>query len=253
MLTKIQMKLDIPEDFNFNINKSSLLHGVIMENISEEYAEKMHGSALKPFSQNVCREKGGNWIWTISALTDDACEQIIKPISELDRFIIKHNSMEIGISGREIIHESYDSLFERNYYGVIQPSKYVTLEMNTPMSFKANGKYINMPDVQLVMANLIRRYDAFSKLTEIYDERLMAELSERLSISSYELRSTVFCLENVKVPAFKGRFIIRVSGGTHLVSLINMLADYAEFSGIGIKTALGMGAVAHIVQNRKED
>lgn len=252
MLTKIKMKLEIPENDSFNVNKSSLLHGVIMDTISEDYAEAMHSSALKPYSQNICRERDGSWIWCISALTDEAAEKIISPVSELDEFLIKHNSMKIGISAKEIIRESYDSLFERNYFGA-ELSKYVNFDIITPISFKVNGRYVNMPDPQLIIANLIHRYDAFSEHTEIYDEKLMSELSERLCISSYDLRSTAFCLESVKLPAFKGRFTIRVSGGRNLISLVNMLADFAEFSGIGIKTALGMGAAAHIIQNRKEE
>lgn len=252
MLTKIKIKLDIPNDADFNVNKSSLLHGVIMDTITEEYAEKMHSSSLKPYSQNITWDKNGGWIWSISVLTDEAAEQIIAPVSELDEFYIRHNSFTVKIGSKEIITESYDSLFEKNYYDS-EPSRYVSFNIVTPASFKENGRYVIMPDAKMIAANLIHRYDAFSDNTEIYDERLMAELSDRLCISGYDMKSTVFCLENVKLPAFRGRLTLKVSGGKNMISLVNMLADFSEFSGLGIKTALGMGAVFHTVRNRKED
>lgn len=247
MLTKINMKLELPTGAEFNINKSSLLHGVIMDTISGEYAEAMHASALKPYSQNIFRDKEGEWIWSISTLTDDAYEKIIDPFSRLDSFFIKHNSYSVKIKEKTLVTESYDTLFEKNYYGS-EPSRYVSFDLISPVCFKVNGKYVNMPDPQMIIANLIHRYDAFSDNTEIYDERLMAELSERLCISSYDLKSTAYCLENVKIPAFTGRFTIRVSGSKNLISLVNMLADFSDFSGMGIKTALGMGAVTHKIK-----
>lgn len=251
MLTKIKIILDLPTGAEFGVNKSSLLHGVIMDTITEEYAEAMHSSSLKPYSQNLSRNNDGMWVWSISTLTDEAAEQIIEPVAKLNEFIIKHNFLKVNIKSKEIIKESYDSLFEKNYYDT-EPSRYVSFDIFTPVSFKENGKYINMPNPQMIIANLIHRYDAFSNHTEIYDERLMSELSDRLFISNYDLKSTAFCLENIKLPAFRGKLTLKVLGGRSMVSLVNMLADFSEFSGLGIKTALGMGAVSHIIRSRRE-
>lgn len=252
MLTALRMKLKFPEGAQFNVFKSSLLHGVIMDTIPEEFAEKMHSSELKPYSQNIFRGRDGDWIWRVSTLDDEAYENIIKPFLGIKDFFIRHNSMTVAIDSVELTQKSYDTLFEDNYFGAEQ-SKYVSFDIITPVSFKMNGRYMNMPDPQVIVANLIRRYDAFSEHTEVYDEKLMDELRDRLFISSYSLKSTFFYLENVKIPAFSGRFTICVPGRGNLVSLVNMLADFAEFSGLGIKTALGMGAVSHIIKGGKEE
>lgn len=251
MLCKLKMTLELSNCSEFGINKSSLLHGVIMDYINVDYAEYLHESALKPYSQNLSRDKDGKWVWTISTLNEEAYNNIILPLLDVDSFIIKHNDLLVGISSKEIIKSDYNDLFESNYFES-DISNYVTFDITTPVSFKANGRYINYPDAVMLVTNLMHKYDSFSPSTEIYDERLIEELQHRLIISAYDLRSTIFCVEGVKIPSFNGIMTIRVNGSSNIVSLVNMLADYSEFSGVGIKTALGMGAVTHRkIINRK--
>ena len=48
-LSKLSMVVTAAEGEELTYNRSSLLHGVIMEQISEAYAEEMHRDGLKPF------------------------------------------------------------------------------------------------------------------------------------------------------------------------------------------------------------
>lgn len=244
MLKKIKMVLSVPDEVNFNYNKSSLLHGVIMENLTEDYAEKMHESFLKPYSQNIRKTADGKYIWTVSVLNSEADDKIIKKLSFLDEIYIKHNDITVNIESREITGIKYDTLFEENYFGD-RPSPYVSMEFITPTAFKTDRKYINYPTVQNIFSNLIRRYDTFSERSEIYDENMMNELVSASDIVSYDLKSTLFHLEGVKIPSFTGKITIKVRAHDSMKSLVHLLADFAEYSGIGIKTALGMGSVIH--------
>ena len=53
-----------------NFQQSSNLQGVIMENISTEYAGILHGNQLNPYSQYVSKEENGV-VWHISDLNPD--------------------------------------------------------------------------------------------------------------------------------------------------------------------------------------
>ena len=65
----------------------------------------------------------------------------------------------------------------------------------------------------------------------------------------YNIRSALFPLEGVRIPAYEGFIVIKVKGPQALVNLANVLLRYAEYSGIGIKAAIGMGAI-QIVERR---
>lgn len=48
MYAELKVEFDSNE---INFQQSSNLQGVLMENISSEYAEKLHGNQLNPYSQ----------------------------------------------------------------------------------------------------------------------------------------------------------------------------------------------------------
>ena len=50
-------------------------------------------------------------------------------------------------------------------------------------------------------------------------------------------------IENRYALSFTGNIKIRIKGDEQFISYIRMLCRFAEFSGIGIKTAIGMGQV----------
>ena len=78
--------------------------------------------------------------------------------------------------------------------------------------------------------------------TEISGENLLEELEQHIQIIQYNLRSTFFYMESIKIPAFIGKIKIKINGPQAMVNLVNFLLAYSEFSGIGIKCGMGMGA-----------
>ena len=47
----------------------------------------------------------------------------------------------------------------------------------------------------------------------------------------------------VRIPAFIGKITMRVDGTETMRRFVRLLLEYSEYSGIGIKCSLGMGAV----------
>lgn len=139
---------------------------------------------------------------------------------------------------------SYQQLFAKHYINM-SPNRFVSFDFLSPTAFKSNGTYINIPTPRLIFSGLAKRYDGTCQIHDALYEALFSEIEQNITIFSYYLRSTVFHLEGVHIPSFQGSITLRVTGNETFLSYINMLAEYASYAGIGIKTALGMGNVSY--------
>ena len=85
----------------------------------------------------------------------------------------------------------------------------------------------------------------FTPELEIYsiDEAFLslAGLPVRLEEYAREIRATI--LKNIGIPAFKGEIRLEAKLSVPLMELFKLLMVFSEYSGVGIKTSLGMGAV----------
>lgn len=241
MFSRLTIILDNSKGFDYRI--SSLLQGVLMEFIPTEYADKLHEDGLKPYTQYV-RLRDNELIWTITALSREAKENVIEPIanSGSKEIFLEHKDTSLKILRQELRGITYRELMNETFFG--NCSRIVTLRFLTPTAFKVDGKYQFHPTVEHVMSSLIRKHDSVSQGTEIYSEELMKQISEDVNIIGYKLQSINFHLEGVKIPSFIGSITIRIGGQQQFVNLINMVCAIGEYSGVGIKTAIGMGALS---------
>ena len=241
MLTQIKFKISAPSNFILHTNMSSLFHGYIMQNISSDYAEKMHISDLRPFTQSVVRENG-EFYWYISSLNDEAYEKILLKILEKNEIYLEKKDVTIKINCEKQLQTSFENLFEENYFS-IENNRLVCLDFLTPTAFKSCGRYIFLPDANLILSGLINKFDTFSDYTKVGDDQLKSEIYEKVSVRNFRISSSYFSVDGKKIPGFRGKVSLMVYGSDTLVKFVNMLVDFAEFAGIGIKTALGMGKI----------
>ncbi|MBQ6583046.1 MAG: CRISPR system precrRNA processing endoribonuclease RAMP protein Cas6 [Mogibacterium sp.] len=248
MLSKLTIQLNKFEGLNYGV--SSLMQGVLMEHIDPAYAEKLHEQSLNPYSQHIeIRPDCVDWI--ICTVTEEAREQIIVPLmaEDLQSIWLEHKQLRLEVLGKTLEEMTYDELLERTYFA--ECPRYVTVEFRTAAAFKVNGNYQFYPTVEHLLMSLIRKHDRFAGRFEIYTDKIEQELRENIQITDYRLRSTRFHLEGVRIPSFLGSVTLRIGGPRQFVSLINMLLAFGEYTGVGIKTGLGMGAVT-VTQHRKE-
>ncbi len=220
----------------------SLMHGVLMEHISSEYADKMHISQIHPYSQYTYFENG-RIVWCITALNDEAGRYITDVFMSADfsKVHIKKHDIVLEVDKKIYSTVSYSELFNKNYLSE-NTYRYVQIEFITPVSFKSNGNYIIFPEARMILNNLIRKYDSSSCETQIYDELLLEQIEKNTDIVEYSLRSVKFYMEGIKIPSFIGKITLKFSGASEFIRLMNMLTEYGEYSGTGIKTSIGMGA-----------
>ncbi|MBQ7264712.1 MAG: CRISPR system precrRNA processing endoribonuclease RAMP protein Cas6 [Firmicutes bacterium] len=247
MIAKAEFKLGNIEGINYNM--ASLFQGVIMEYADEDFAEKEHISSIRSYSQYIDRRKG-EYYWTVSTLTDIAKENIIDRLVSQNRIHLKNKDIVLPIEEVKVTLTSFDELFEKNYF--TDTDRYIKLNFKTPTAFKSDGKYINYPTVRHIILSLINKHDFLSDVTYLGQGDNTESLLSKIDICSYDLKSTYFHLEGVKIPSFVGRVTLKVTGGKVLSSMVNMLCDFAEYSGVGIKSAIGMGAILKYKRERRD-
>ena len=53
LLYRLNIEIEKNPDINFSVQMASLFQGVLMENVSFEYGQKMHVSSVRPYSQFI--------------------------------------------------------------------------------------------------------------------------------------------------------------------------------------------------------
>ena len=224
---------------------ASLFHGSLMELLPEEYAAGLHASQMHPYSQHL-EKRENDWFWVVNTLNESSASEFNKALEEVSRLKLKKHDLTVSItphSHRSISDEELRDLF---YSGDV--SDYFTVRFLTPTAFKRQGAYLFYPDLFCVFQSLMNRCDAVLD-GGFTDEDALAELTEHARIIRYRLNSTFFSLEGVRIPSFLGTITIKITGTATMKRFAQMLLRFGEYSGVGIKTSIGMGAIALVDNN----
>lgn len=242
MLNRVEF---IIKNKDINVQMGSLFHGFLMESIDTKYAEIIHQSPLNPYSQFLYFDRTlGSYVWRINTISKIANEEIILPLSDTAKKIIhlKHKDMDVEIS--EIRRKEGISIedFTQKIY-IDTPKKNIKIIFSTPTSFKVNGYYEIFPRIDLLFKSPAKKINMYSNVIKTFDKEAFDFLDERTNISKYNLMSTKYHLERTKINSFKGDITLQLRGNDEIKRLACFLLKFSEYSGIGIKTSLGMGGV----------
>lgn len=242
MITKLVMELVSDNPKNFSYHNSSLTQGILMEKIPREYGEVLHQSQLHPYSQNFIRE-GEKLYWTVNALDVEATEQILAPLEkdEFKQIYMRSKDCSLDIVKKKREQISYDKLLQEYYFE--DRERFLKIKFKTPTAFKQNKSYCIFPTPRLIFQSLMLKYDSCARENRCFDEEILEQYEQYSSIVQYKLQSTKFSMEGIKIPSFIGEVTIKISGPQQMVNLAWMLMKFGTYCGVGIKTAMGMGAI----------
>ena len=160
---------------------------------------------------------------------------------------ITNKDLKLSIESIALEEIEFSELIDSTYFG--ECAKTVEIAFNTPTSFKVEGKYQFYPTVRHIFYSLISKYDAVASDNQIYSEEILDQFIRHIDIIRYNLRSRNFQLEGVRIPGFVGTVTLKIRGPQQFVNLVNMLLKFGEYSGVGIKTSIGMGSLS--IENRE--
>lgn len=239
MLSKLIIKLN--GDLNkVGYNSGSIFQGAIMEKLSTGYANKIHNMDYNPYSQYIVKKEEGLY-WTICGINSEAYINIILPLLECDKIILKNKNLELSISDKKLETINREKFIEENLFSDEFENR-IEYNFITPTAFKSKNKYIIIPDTRLIYQSLMKKFDSSGK-EKIFSEEIIEQLNLNSYISKYSLRSRTYSLESIKIPSFMGSIVIKLETTNEIKKICRMLGKFAEYSGVGIKCSMGMGAV----------
>lgn len=141
---------------------------------------------------------------------------------------------------------SYEALAATHLLGGRSPSPAVTMRFSAPTGFKSKGMHMPIPLPELLFGSLVDRWNAFSTITVSPDMRRFA--AEMIAVSRYELRSRAVThkagsvrMGGVGVVSYRA-----LGGDRYWWRVMQMLAEFACYSGVGVQTTTGMGQVRRV-------
>jgi len=239
MVAKLEMKLQCEEPLAGQM--ASLFHGALMECLPTGYAGYLHASGLHPYTQHLER-RAQDWYWVVTALNRETAQTMLQDVLlGLKRVELKKKEMSVDIVQKEYTEVDIERAWDRLYES--EPEKRICVRFLTPTAFKQQGFYTFYPNIRCVYQSLMNKYDASFGSAGTLDEEALKELCEKTKIIRYNLRSVSFHLEGVRIPAFLGDATFALNGNRTLSNFAKLLFWFGEYSGVGIKTSLGMGAI----------
>jgi CRISPR-associated endoribonuclease Cas6 len=242
MLSKLTLTIACEKEIRFSYQMGSAFQGLLMQSISPAYAAVLHAQSLHPYSQYITPEPNGAQ-WVVCTATEETRSQIIDVLADpafgkfhLDQFnadftVTEKNSASVPL--KDLTHRFYSE----------DSGRLFKLRFLTPTAFKSKGQYVFFPDLRLIFRSLMSKYGDAAENRDEADEEMLAELAGKSSIVKYSLRSANYHLEQSKIPGFVGELTIRVSGAQTLANYARFLLGFGEYSGMGVKCAMGMGAM----------
>ncbi len=230
---------DTKEDYKL----ASYFQGWLLEKVGSSYATEVHLPKMNAYTLSV--QNGRDSILFIVTLLDDKSRQEMGAVlldPKLTDIAFKSGKKgKYFIQRKIVVDKTQADLTEIFYHGNSEST--FRIYFQTPTSFKSEGEYVIFPDVRLLIQSLMKKYNALFEDTEYVDVELLDELSAATRIVSYKLVSSYYPIHRTFIPGFKGEIKIRCKGNQTLRNYLGMLLEFANFSGIGIKTSMGMGAV----------
>ena len=233
-----------------SIQWGSMLHGILMENLPDPWPEELHQNDIRPFSQWVEIRDVERFIWHIASLRDDLSEAIETMLAEKKEYAARHNDTILTVIKVEKKHYSLAE-YMKSFFLTDEACPGVFLTFRTPATHKTMGQYAVFPSVDLIAGNLRKRLCTLAPDFALADDEAFEQVLQHTRIQRYKLESARYQLEGTGVIGYTGRLELRFTGPDPLRRLAGALFAFAEWSGIGIKTALGMGGCTVVLNERK--
>lgn len=231
MIQTYRFRLSAPR----NAGAAYPLYAAMLEGAPADFGARLHESAVSPVSQYLCGDR-----WQVSLFGADAIGNLSPVLEAMDRVFLRREQTGLDLHLEErVCIGSVEELLDREL-----PRRGV-LRLQTPTAFKSGGVYQLLPTQRLVMQSLILKWNGcFGDECPIEDDGGGLEaLAQGLRYRSVRLDTRDFPMKHTRIPGVLGEIEYENSLSGFHRQLSNALLTFGTYSGIGIKTTLGMGGL----------
>jgi CRISPR-associated endoribonuclease Cas6 len=146
------------------------------------------------------------------------------------------------VSDREDEITHYDTLYHTLVAAEPEPIKRFDLKFMTPTSFSQSRIHLPLPVPALMFRSWLERWNHFAPVYLGGDE-LIGYLSETVAVTRHNIQTRAVIIHKGRVTGFTGSVSLQILSAADplIANVTNLLVEYAQFSGTGMKTRLGMG------------
>jgi len=221
-----------------------LLYSILMEKIDPTFAYLLHEQGIKPINHYLEVQSQGErqqLIWVVNMLGEETVEKISAVLEGTRQYVINKYEAELQVTDIKTEALITERELVEKYLINQEPAWKLNIFHVTPCSFKTNEQYAIFPSVELIIKSAVQKWNAFARETIIDDPDALGQIINYTRIGGYQLKSSGYMLKDNVIPAFIGRTSLTVRGPEPLLRLTNLLINYLSYSGLGIKSSLGMG------------
>ncbi len=222
MIRKYCIRLDRP----CPAHTAYALYAAALDRAPADFVDLTHESKSTPVAQYVHGDR-----WHISLLGEEACNALGPVLESMDGIRLDRSGEWVGLSRPTV------SCFDPKAYHSFSRG---TLLLHTPTAFKSGGVYQLLPTQHLLLQSLIGKWNSLFDPIPMEQVETLAPL---LVYRGVKLESTVYHMKHKHIPGITGSILLENRGKGADGELLGSLLTFGSFSGVGIKTALGMGGM----------
>ena len=244
MLTQYQLTLRPDNECRARPEWGYRLYAALLEKAPASFGADVHQDAVTPISQHLNIGPNGNLVWTINLLGERAEKTLSGVVENVPCYWLEKEKASLAVThiDSKTVADT-DGLFSlaAEHGGGHQ------LHFQTATAFKSQGSYLNLPTQRLIVQSLIRKWNGCVTECPIEDEDGQGAdaIADGLRIKGFRLHDQLYYLKGSSIPGFVGELTVENRLVGFHRQLLDALLCFADFAGIGIKTALGMGGVQH--------
>lgn len=221
---------------------------MLLEMLPAPWPDIMHNGTDRALSQWIVPDTENTAVWHIQVMNDLLAEAVAETLDRNRTFYCRHARRTLRVIGLEARETGFEQLAEECF---ARRDKDLLLRLQTPASHKKDNVFVNLPSAELIGRGICRRLSSFVPEFVLNDPETLEQILSVSRVGRYSLQSVTYQLEGHYIPAYQGWLEIHFFGTEEENSLGCALFSMAQMTGIGIKTALGMGGCTVRPADRK--
>ena len=217
------------------------IYACLLSMLKEETAEFLHENSRSPISQNILARSGkGEFLWEINVFYDTLADEIAGVLAGTKEFYAKKADIRLMIDS--VQHTTVKNFADiRSRGAAMADRRNIKFDFQTTTALKKSSEFLLFPDMELMLKNWWNSWNIIFPDTPFDDEDALNLLLRGVYITSYHLSSSVYRMKGNNIKGFFGSITIGNRLSEPMKELLNALLVLSEYSGTGVKTALGMG------------
>lgn len=270
MLVAIQVPLTAADDHELPADVGRANYAEVLNQfnrIDRTLANLVHeGDGAKPLTcssligprtngRSLFVRRGETYSVRLTGLTPEVSQGLLTAFRDTPPAVWRVHGCSFDVT-KAVCDAALDPWTGQTTYGELAAQPLLDEEQNdrlnfvfdSPTAFKSAGRHFPLPLPELVFGSLAERWNAFSPVVLSPEMRTFGH--EFIGISDFNLRSHHLSTKNEgMVIGGAGRVTYRLfTANRNWLAQVHMLANFAVYSGVGVKTTFGMGRLRRLTE-----